>query len=358
MDGPKAATGGLLCVGSGANEVGRDPTDLGVSTAEVRSMTQVQAPHDLIGASREVQEIRALVRAVGRRSSHVLISGERGTGKQLVARHLHAAGPRAQGPFVPVDCTALRDDLLEHQLFGHVRGVGPDARRRSLGFIRAADGGTLFLDNIDTLVPAIQGRLLRCIQNRAVVPIGSVRPTPVAVRIIGATSCDLGPMVRSGRFRAELQSSLSALHIRMTPLRDRPEDVLPLARHFLSSLSEFYGEPPKTLEPGAAGALMAYCWPGNVAEMAAVFDGLFAQCAGRQIELTDMPDEVRLATRRQPEPPDTALGRSDGATPVATHNGDFILRPLIVPRIDCRHLQRLVRNAARRRAGNGRWYKH
>src|ERR1700689_5356977 len=150
----------------------------------------------MVGEHPTMRRLRELAVAVGRRECTTLIRGESGTGKELLARQIHLAGPRASAPFVPVDCSTLRDSLLESQLFGHIRGAFTGAACNSLGFFRAADGGTLFLDEIGELVPEAQARLLRCLQERAVVPVGTFRPIPVNVRIVAATNRPRGAMVR------------------------------------------------------------------------------------------------------------------------------------------------------------------
>src|SRR5438045_1847295 len=169
-----------------------------------RDRTGGLRPCAVIGDSACMARVRELLDALSQRDCTVLILGESGTGKELAAREIHARSPRCNAPFVPVDCTTLRDTLFESQLFGHVRGAFTGADRSTIGFFRAADGGTLFLDEIGELAPPVQAKLLRCIQESAVVPLGGVAPLRVDVRIIAATHRDLGAMMQSGLFRQDL----------------------------------------------------------------------------------------------------------------------------------------------------------
>jgi transcriptional regulator with PAS, ATPase and Fis domain len=237
--------------------------------------------------------LRATIAAVGRRNCTVLISGESGSGKELVAQHVHAAGPRARGPFVAVDCTALRDTLFESQLFGHVKGAFTGAEQATIGFYRAASGGTLFLDEIGELPLHVQAKLLRCIQEGVVVPLGSVEPVHVDVRIVAATHRDLQQMVRAGTFREDLYYRLNVVRVLVPPLRARREDILPLAEHFLRQQAALYQEPLCMLAEAAAAALAAYDWPGNARELSNAIEHGCAFCAERVIRLGDLPETVR-----------------------------------------------------------------
>src|SRR3954471_3938285 len=224
------------------------------------------ASHDrnsprLIGDSEPMRRLSAQIDALGRRHCTVLLQGESGTGKELAAQSIHARSGRAGGPFVPVDCTTLRDTLFESQLFGHVRGAFTGADRSTLGFFRTADRGTLFLDEIGELEPAVQAKLLRCIQDSAVVPLGGVAPIGVDVRIVAATHRDLGAMMKSGSFRQDLYYRLNVACVHVPALRERREDVPMLARHALAELARLYEEPPRSLSRDALAALCAYDWP-------------------------------------------------------------------------------------------------
>ena len=213
-----------------------------------------EQPHHPLGESPCMSRLRPLIEALSGRTCTVLINGETGTGKELVARHLHALGPRRLKPFIPVDCTALRDTLFESQLFGHTKGAFTGAEQSTLGFFRAADGGTLFLDEIGEMGLQVQAKLLRCIQDRAVVPLGGVEPIPVDVRIITATHRDLKAMVVRGEFRQDLYFRLNVVRIPVPPLRERGSDILMLAKHFLHQFAKTDGAPVKHLSPDATQA--------------------------------------------------------------------------------------------------------
>jgi len=257
-----------------------------------------------IGASPAFQAARATAASVARRRSTVLIQGETGSGKEMLAGYIHERSERAEHPFVPVDCSALSEGLFESELFGHVKGAFTGALRDSLGFIRSADGGTLFLDEIGEMPLPLQAKLLRVLQERKVVPVGEHRGIPVNVRVIAATNRDLKDMVRQGKFRADLYFRLNVVSVRMPPLRERLEDVLPLARHLLAVQAATYGEPVKHLAPLAAGALQKYPWPGNVRELANAVEHAHVLADGDMIELADLPEPLRSAsgTRRDDLP--------------------------------------------------------
>src|SRR5947207_10150656 len=221
----------------------------------------------LIGQSDPMLRLRRLIDALAARDCTALIHGESGTGKELTAREIHDRSARCDGPFVPVDCTTLRDTLFESQLFGHVRGAFTGADRPTLGFFRSADRGTLFLDEIGELPLHIQAKLLRCIQEGEVVPLGAVTPIKVNVRIVAATHRDLATMMRDGTFRADLFYRLHVACLSVPPLRQRKEDIALLARHTLADLARIYQEPEKTLSLTAMNLMHEYDWPGNVREL-------------------------------------------------------------------------------------------
>lgn len=311
-------------------------------------MAEQLRPKPVIGDSRQMQEVRSVIRSVSRRVCTVLINGESGTGKELVAQHVHYCGPLANEPFVPVDCTTLRDNLFESQLFGHVKGAFTGADRDSIGFFRAADGGTLFLDEIAELDPHVQARLLRCIQERAVVPLGSVAATPVNVRIIAATHRDLEDMIEREEFRQDLFFRLNVVSLNIAPLRERREDILPLAHSFLRSLAEFYQESPKVLSDEAAEALEAYDWPGNVREVANVFERVYALCQSDTVTLVDLPPAIAFSAPEPEQIPDYGITPLDEAEralverALKTTDGNQA-RAANLLRIDRRRMYRLVR---------------
>src|SRR5688572_29072759 len=226
----------------------------------------------LVGDSPTFRDLKKIVAGVAARRSTVMLLGETGSGKEMLARFVHQSSQRSAKPFIPVDCSSLTDNLFESELFGHVRGAFTGASRDSLGFIRAADGGTLFLDEIGELGAGTQAKLLRVLQERRVVPVGETRGRPVDIRVVAATHRDLTGMVRDGTFRQDLYFRLNVVTLRLPSLRERREDVLPLARHFLQLQAELYDEPVRQLAPDAAAALRAYDWPGNVREVANVME--------------------------------------------------------------------------------------
>jgi DNA-binding NtrC family response regulator len=228
----------------------------------------------LIGQAQVMQRLRETIQAIATSepTDHapvppVLILGETGTGKELVARACHQAGPRARAAFIDINCAALPAHLMEDELFGHEKGAFTDARQRKVGLIEAADGGTLFLDEIGELDITLQAKLLRVLENQRVRPLGAVRDRQVNIRVVAATNRDLTQAVAEGRFRGDLLYRLGVLQIQLPPLRSRPGDVLLLARHFLQHLSQRYGRETTVLTPDAEQLLNSYPWPGNVREL-------------------------------------------------------------------------------------------
>jgi two-component system response regulator AtoC len=229
----------------------------------------------LIGDSPAMAELKSTIRQVleaerrmaGGPLPAVLISGETGTGKELVARSLHYDGCRRDRPFVEVNCAAIPSHLLEAELFGHEKGAFTDAKERKLGLVESADGGTLFLDEIGEVDPGIQVKLLKLLEEKTIRRIGSVKERRVDLRIISATNRDLEQMVREGKFRSDLFFRLRIISIRVPPLRARGGDILLLARHFLDSHGRRYGKPGLRFSPEAERMLANYTWPGNVREL-------------------------------------------------------------------------------------------
>jgi transcriptional regulator with PAS, ATPase and Fis domain len=197
----------------------------------------------------------------------VLLSGETGTGKELLARAIHAGGARRLRPFVAVNCAAFPDTLLESELFGHMKGAFTGADRDKKGLFEEASGGTLFLDEIGETTPALQAKLLRVLQEREIRPVGGTRPRAVDVRLLAATNRSLRQEVSRGTFREDLYYRLAVFPIAVPPLRERPEDVVPLAEHFLASHARREDKPGCTLAPEAQQLLCSYHWPGNVREL-------------------------------------------------------------------------------------------
>jgi DNA-binding NtrC family response regulator len=258
---------------------------------------------NIIGRSVPMQEIFALVRRVSASHANVLVTGESGTGKELVARAVHAKSPRKHRPFVAVNCAAIPENLLESEIFGYVRGAHSTATADRQGLFVEANGGTLFLDEIAELPLQLQPKLLRVLQDGEVRPLGMNRAVRVDVRVVAATNRDLERQLREGRFREDLYYRLNVIQINLPPLRGRPEDILPLAEHFLVRAVERSGKPVKGWQESAKKVLLGYHWPGNVRELENVVERAVALAEEPLIGLVDLPramqdrrSQDRLAT--------------------------------------------------------------
>ena len=248
---------------------------------------------NIIGRSRAMQDIFALIRRVAGSQASVLITGESGTGKELVARALHAHSSRATRPFVAINCAAIPETLLESDLFGHKKGAFTDAKADKPGLFVEAGGGTIFLDEIGELPLTLQPKLLRVLQELEVRPLGATRAERVDVRIITATNQQLERRLREGRFREDLFYRLNVIHIHLPPLRERAEDVLPLAEHFLGRASGRANKPVEGFKESAKKILLAYNWPGNVRELENVVERAVALCEGTIVTAEDLPPAMR-----------------------------------------------------------------
>jgi two-component system, NtrC family, response regulator HydG len=259
----------------------------------------------LVGRSAAMRALQGRVESLRHNESNVLIQGESGTGKELVARAIHASSPRRSGPFVPVDCGALPESIIESELFGHERGAFTGAVGAP-GLFRAAHRGTLFLDEVGEIPLHVQAKLLRALQQREVRPVGGSEALPVDIRVIAATNRDLAAMVEEGRFRLDLFYRLNVVRVDVPPLRERMEDVLLLAGHFLAKHSRS-GEGPVGLEPGALEKLLAYPWPGNVRELENAIEGALALGRGPALRGSDFAFEASARTEPEPAPGGLAL---------------------------------------------------
>jgi DNA-binding NtrC family response regulator len=253
----------------------------------------------VVAASAAMRAVLETARRAARSASTVLITGESGTGKELVARAIHYQSPRVGAPFVAVNCKALAESVLESELFGHERGSFTGAERTRGGLFEQAHGGTLFLDEIGEVGGDFQGKLLRVLEERTVRRVGGDAPVPVDVRLVAATNRSLREEVEAGRFREDLYYRLAVVRIHLPPLRERREDVLPLARCFLDRLREELGEAPAGWSPEVEEWLLAHGWPGNVRELENAIERGVVLARGERIELDDLIDPVEDAGRAE-----------------------------------------------------------
>jgi two-component system response regulator HydG len=247
---------------------------------------------ELVGTSGRMQRLYRLIAKVSESRHPVLIVGESGTGKELVARSIHALGPRRDGPFVPVDCAGLVPTLIESELFGYVKGAFTGAVQAKQGLLKLAQGGTLFLDEIAELPVDLQAKLLRAIQEREIKPVGSTERLPLDVRILAATNRDLELAMREGRFRQDLYYRLNVVTVRVPPLRERRSDVPLLVNHFLERFTDS-ARPFKGFSEDAMNRLMSYDWPGNVRELENVVERAVALGAGPVVHTVDLPSNLQ-----------------------------------------------------------------
>jgi two-component system NtrC family response regulator len=260
---------------------------------ELKERTGLDA---IIADSPPMRAILEMVQRVAPTETTVLILGESGTGKELIARAIHASSPRAEGPFVPVNCAAIPENLLESELFGHVKGAFTGAIRDRVGKFEAAEGGTIFLDEIGEMRPELQVKILRCLEERVVERVGDNRPIRVDVRVLAATNKDLSKALQTGQFREDLYYRLNVVPLAIPPLRERREDIRPLAQHFLKRL----GAPPRlTITPEAFRALENYDWPGNVRELENALERAMIFHRGDVITLADLPETIRAPRAKE-----------------------------------------------------------
>jgi two-component system nitrogen regulation response regulator NtrX len=242
----------------------------------------------MVGESYVMTQLREQVAMAAPTNGRVLIYGENGTGKELVARTIHALSRRRGGPFIEVNCAAIPEELIESELFGHMKGAFTGATADRRGKFEMADGGTLFLDEIGDMSMKTQAKVLRALQEQIVEPVGGTSSVKVDVRVIAATNKDLTTEIRVGRFREDLYFRLNVIPIFVPPLRDRDTDIALLADHFVSELAREYGRRSKRLDAGAVAGLRAYRWPGNVRELHNVIERLMIMVPGETIGLSDL----------------------------------------------------------------------
>jgi len=237
----------------------------------------------LVFADPESQKLLSLIERVAPSEATVFIKGETGTGKELVARHLHALSPRHNGPFAAINCGAFSETLVESELFGYERGAFTGAVGSKAGWFETANGGTLFLDEIGDLPMSTQVKLLRVLQEREIVRVGSRKPVPIDVRLIAATNVDLKEAVRAGRFRKDLFYRINVVPLQLAPLRERPGDILPLIKHFISIYSKRLHIEEPALHPEALRLLNEYPWPGNIRELENLIHRALLVCEGEVV---------------------------------------------------------------------------
>jgi two-component system response regulator HydG len=269
----------------------------------------------LIGDAEPMLRVKDLIARAAAAPGTVLITGETGTGKEVAARALHASSSRASKPFVALNCAALTDSLLENELFGHARGAFTGAAAARAGLIEHANGGTVFLDEIGTMAPGVQAKLLRALEAGEVRRIGENDPRQVDVRFIAATNTDLQRAVDAGAFRRDLFYRLNVHRIHLPPLRDRPGDIARLLDHFLARYGGDAGV--RAFSDAALAVLLSYTYPGNVRQLEHVVQRAVAIARGRAIELADLPEELV-----EPRPPDPHVAAADGSVAAARERAE------------------------------------
>jgi two-component system, NtrC family, response regulator HydG len=258
----------------------------------------IPAPRGILGSSPAMQKVFAAIQKASPTTATVLLTGESGTGKELVARAIHYASARSSAAFVPVNCAAIPETLLESELFGHVKGTFTGASDTRGGFFQAADGGTVFLDEISATTNAAQVKLLRVLQEREVSMVGSTRTQKIDIRVVAATNKDLHELVAKGLFRDDLYFRLNVIAINLPPLRDRGDDVLLLIRHFAAQYAREIGRAEPEFSAEALDVLHRYHWPGNVRELQNVIQRLVVMSEGAVIDVPDLPSLMRFSALR------------------------------------------------------------
>ena len=289
----------------------------------------------IVGVSPWAEQVRRTIELVAAHQSSVLILGPSGTGKELIARAIHASGKRASKPFIPVDCAVTTGTLFASHMFGHVKGSFTGATSSTLGCFRAADTGTIFLDEIGEMELELQAKLLRVLQQRVVVPVGSHQELPVDVRVLAATNRDLASEVQEGRFREDLFYRLNVVAIRTIPLRERIEDVPVLAARYLAELAARHGMPMCTLSNASTDLLQQYTWPGNVRELENVLERAVMFSSGEQIDPDALSGLIVTGTGDELSPVGVlgqmAMAASRGIVSATPLPGVYRVEPKIMP---------------------------
>jgi two-component system response regulator PilR (NtrC family) len=306
--------------------------------AVLRKTTVEQGFAGIIGRSASMLEVFRLVETVCRTNSTILITGESGTGKELVARAIHTLSLRRDKPMVAVNCGAMPETLLESELFGHVRGAFTGADTNKKGLVEVAEGGTVFLDEIGEMTPAMQVKLLRVLQERKFRRVGGTDEIAANIRVIAATNRDLPRLVADGKFREDLFYRLNVIPIQLPALRERPGDVPLIAESFLARLTREMGKPLEGFSPEALAALESYQWPGNVRELENVVERAVALEQSRRVEVETLPDPIRVGR------PVTPVGAGTSTQAVPLPGGGFNLEQHL-QEIERQHLERALKQA-------------
>jgi two-component system, NtrC family, response regulator HydG len=289
--------------------------------ALTRMASEVEEPLGIVAVSAPMRQVVELARRVAKVDSTVLVTGESGAGKERIARLIHDESSRRSRPFIAINCGAITDTLLESELFGHARGAFTGATQDRPGLFEAANGGTLLLDELGEVSPSMQVKLLRAIQEREIRRVGENTSRPIDVRIVAATNQDLGAAVANGSFRQDLYYRLKVVDLRVPPLRERRDDVLPLARILLASAAVRLKRRIAGLAPAAADQLLRYEWPGNVRELENAMERAVALTRASRVGVDDLPEEVRQA---RPQP----MLASGQVRPLAEVEKDYIVHAL------------------------------
>ena len=287
----------LLATLKSAYELRKSKTKIDQLERKETQLKQVinQSQHAIIGDSKALRTVLTMVKKVAKTDVNVLITGENGTGKELIARELHQQSSRNEEVFIPVDMGSISENLFESELFGHVKGSFTDAKEDRAGKFEAADGGTLFLDEIGNISLQAQAKLLSAIQNKTVVPVGSNKPIEVDIRLVCATNCNLPQMVEDGLFREDLLYRTNTIGIEVPPLRKRGEDIVVLANYYLNKFISKYNKPRLRINQPAIDKLLAYPWPGNVRELVHTMERAVILVEGEVLR----PDDFVLGTAKE-----------------------------------------------------------
>ena len=272
---------------------------------------------DLIGRSPEMEKVYRILSKVAFSVHPVLILGESGTGKELVARSIHTNGPNASRPFVAVDCSSLVPTLIESELFGYVKGAFTGATRSKEGLLSAADGGTVFLDEVGELPLDLQAKLLRALQEKEVRPVGATQPVAISARVLAATNRDLTAMVAQGRFRKDLYFRLNVVNLKLPPLRQRRDDIAVLAAYFLERIEKETGA-PHSFSADAVRLMKDYDWPGNVRELEHAIERACALSSGPILHMADLPTQLQDFRAHAAEQAQPTIQASQGAMPIVS----------------------------------------